>query len=145
MRGFDPVSTPVFNLYDQLRTRLLSNFHLFELAGVDIRWISVDGFDTRWVPKRVPCGCAMERSPYVQKSPMSAGQVCKSGLYFGKGSYISGKETYNSVKEAYISATRQGREHVRVLQCVLECVLQCTATHTAIHTATNSARAKARS
>jgi len=27
----------------------------FECAGVDIRWFSVDGFDTRWIPRNHSC------------------------------------------------------------------------------------------
>ena len=30
----------------------------FEWAGVDIRWLLVDGFDTRWTPRSFSCGRA---------------------------------------------------------------------------------------
>jgi len=33
MRGFDPVYTLLFDLYRQLRTKLLSDFHTFECVG----------------------------------------------------------------------------------------------------------------
>ena len=34
----------------------VSHFYPFEWAGVDIRWFSVDGFDTRWIPRSFSCG-----------------------------------------------------------------------------------------
>jgi len=33
-----------------LTPKLLFDYHLFEWTGVDIRWFSVNGFDTRWIP-----------------------------------------------------------------------------------------------
>jgi len=56
MRGFDPVYTILFDFYHYLQTKLLSDFLQFEWAGVDIRWFSVDGFGTRWIPRRFSCG-----------------------------------------------------------------------------------------
>jgi len=34
----------------------ISHLYPFEWAGVDIRWFSVDGFDTRWIPRSFVCG-----------------------------------------------------------------------------------------
>ena len=39
--------------------KCISYVYLFEWAGDDIRWFSVDGVDTRWIPRSFSCGCAM--------------------------------------------------------------------------------------
>jgi len=36
--------------------KVLSDFHQFEWAGVDIRRFPADGFDTRWIPRSFACG-----------------------------------------------------------------------------------------
>ena len=59
-RGFDPVYLLLFNLNHSLRTKVLSDFHPFEGLGVNIRWFSVDGFDTHWIARSfhaVMCMC----------------------------------------------------------------------------------------
>ena len=57
-RVFDPVYTLVFGVYHELRSELKYMSHLYPFAwvGVDIRWISVDGFDTRCIPSSFLCG-----------------------------------------------------------------------------------------
>ena len=49
------VFTHSSDLYYQHPTQSLSDFHPFELAGFDIRWFSVDGFDTQWIPRSDSC------------------------------------------------------------------------------------------
>ena len=36
--------------------KYISHLYPLEWAGVDIRWFSVDGFDTRWIPCSFSCG-----------------------------------------------------------------------------------------
>jgi len=40
------------------KLKFISHLYLFRWAGVDIRWFSVDGFDTHWIPSSYSCGIA---------------------------------------------------------------------------------------
>ena len=58
MRGFNPGTPYLFDLYHELWTRIHYNF-----VPQCVRWIwcplvqvSTDGFDARWIPKRFLCG-----------------------------------------------------------------------------------------
>ena len=54
--GFRP-RIPAFVWYVPLTPNVsIFDFHPFEWAGVDIRWVSVDGFDTCWIPGSFSCG-----------------------------------------------------------------------------------------
>jgi len=53
---FDLIYTLLFDLYHELRSEALSDFHPFERAGVEVRWFLVDGFDTCWIPRSFSCG-----------------------------------------------------------------------------------------
>jgi len=50
------------DLYHELITQLLFDFRQFERAGVDFRWVSVDGFDIYWIPKRFSCGIGRQKT-----------------------------------------------------------------------------------
>jgi len=64
--GFWPL---VHDFYLWLGTKLLSDFHPFERARVNIRWISVDGFDTSWIPRSFSCGKpSAPPKPHVRNS-----------------------------------------------------------------------------
>jgi len=66
--GFSTPFTP-FRLICTTSSELRCTSHLyqFEWAGVDIRWFSVDGFDTRWIPSSLSCG--MDRYIYEHETP----------------------------------------------------------------------------
>jgi len=55
--GFDPIYTLLFDL--QLQTNWRSDFHPFKWAGVDIYWFSVNGLDTRWIPRSMSCSWSL--------------------------------------------------------------------------------------
>jgi len=55
-RVFYPVYIYILICIISSELRRISHLYLFEWAGVDIRWVSADGFDTRWIPSRFSCG-----------------------------------------------------------------------------------------
>jgi len=53
---FDSVCTILFEFYHKSELKHFSICTTIEWAGVDIRWVSMDGFDTRWIPRSFSCG-----------------------------------------------------------------------------------------
>jgi len=56
MRGVDPVYTLLYDMYHELQTKFLSDFNPFVWARVHMRWFSVEGFDTRCIPRKFSRG-----------------------------------------------------------------------------------------
>ena len=52
------------------KTQLLSDFHQFDCAGVDICWFSVVGFDTHWVQTHQNAKYGLFYRALLQKRPM---------------------------------------------------------------------------